>query len=314
MVKNFVLILLIALNSGLFAQRILVEASVDTTDYLIGDRINFSLRITTDKNVFPIRPFFLDSLKNIDILEEIDPVTVETDTNKFFEYKLTLTRFDSAEVTFPSVRVDYRVEGDTTLKSAFSNPLSFNVHRVSVSKEEDIKDIKPPVRIPLNWLELIIWIFVALILILCIIYFYKKYFTKRPLQKISEPVKMKIPPHVEALLNLDKIEAERLWQSGFVKEYHSRITGVIREYFEKRFGMPALEMTTTESLNMLLKYPDASVIIESTEKFLSNADLVKFAKYQPLADVNEAMMNQAREIVNTTIPESVGKQEPDNVN
>jgi exoribonuclease R len=35
---------------------------------------------------------------------------------------------------------------------------------------------------------------------------------------------------------------------------------------------------------------------------LNNADLVKFAKFNPIASVNEEMMIQAKEIVNHTIP------------
>ena len=40
-----------------------------------------------------------------------------------------------------------------------------------------------------------------------------------------------------------------------------------------------------------------------TFDFLTNADLVKFAKFQPLGSVNEEMMKQARNIVQTTILE-----------
>jgi hypothetical protein len=49
-------------------------------------------------------------------------------------------------------------------------------------------------------------------------------------------------------------------------------------------------------------------IIDSTNEFLNNADLVKFAKFKPENFVNEEMMKQAVEIVNRTIeniPEEV---------
>jgi hypothetical protein len=294
-------------------QNIFVEASVDTSDYLIGDRINYSLKITADKNVYPLRPFFRDSLKNIDIIQEPDPINYESESEKIFEYKYILTRFDSAAVTLPAIKIDYRIEEDTTLQSILSNPVSFTVHRVIVSQEEDIKDIKPPVRIPLNWWMIALWILIGLILIALLVYLYKKYFKKKPVEQIIQPKKIKIPLHIEALSKLDKLDSEQLWQKGFIKDYHSRITEIIREYFEKRFDLPALEMTTSESLRDLAKHPEADNVLNITEKFLNNADLVKFAKYQPLAIVNEEMMTQAKEIVNATIPKKQIANEVNNV-
>ena len=42
---------------------------------------------------------------------------------------------------------------------------------------------------------------------------------------------------------------------------------------------------------------------EKTREFLSNADMVKFAKFQPMPSVNETMLQQAYDIVNKTIQE-----------
>jgi hypothetical protein len=312
MVKKLFLILIL-FSLSVLPQNIFVEASVDTSDYLIGDRINYSLKIIADKNVYPIRPFFRDSLKHVDILQEFDPITSESEAEKIFEYKFILTRFDSADVMFPEIKVDYRIDGDTTLQSILSNTVSFSVHRIVVSQEEDIKDIKPPVRIPIDWWMIAMWILIGLILIAVLVYLYKKYFKKKPVEKIVQPKKIKIPAHLAALSKLDKLESEQLWQKGFVKDYHSGITAIIREYFEKRFGLPALEMTTSESLKDLAKHPESAGVLNITEKFLNNADLVKFAKYQPLAIVNEQMMTQAREIVNTTVPANYSAREESNV-
>lgn len=313
MVKDLVVFLLIILSIEILPQRIFVEASVDTSDYLIGDRINYSLKITADKNIYPLRPYFRDSLKNVDILQELDPFAAESETEKVFEYKYTLSRFDSADVTLPSIKVEYRVEGDTILQTVLSNPVSFSIHRVSISQEEDIKDIKPPVRIPLNWWMIVMWTLIGLILIAISFYLYKKYFKRKPLEQVVQPKRIKIPAHVEALSKLDKLNSQQLWQKGFVKDYHSRITEIIREYFEKRFSLPALEMTTSESLNDLAKHPEAINVLHVTGKFLNNADLVKFAKYQPLEQLNEEMMIQAIEIVNTTIQNQQSAEEVNNV-
>ena len=112
-----------------------------------------------------------------------------------------------------------------------------------------------------------------------------------------------IPPHIKALAALENLEKEQLWQKGLIKDYHSRITKIIRNYFEERFDLPAMELTTTETIYHLNNIKEKDLIIDTTYNFLSNADLVKFAKFQPLESVNEEMMRQAREIVDSTIPQ-----------
>lgn len=299
MVKKFLLLIIMLPVFSLFAQEIKVTASTDTTDYLIGDHIKYHLVIDADKNVYIINPFFRDSLKNIDVVNISGPVVTENGSAKIIKYETILTRFDSSQVTIPPIKIEYRVKGDTTLKSVLSNPVTFNVSTLKVSMQEDIKDIKPPVRL-FNYLWLII-IGIALLLLAIGYFVYRKYFKNKP-QEVIKTKEVKISTHQLALRKLDELEHKQLWQNGFVKEYHTKITDIIREYFEKQFGLPALELTTTESLDLLKKHPQGAKVLDITEQFLNNADLVKFAKFTPLELVNREMMTQAKEIVTKTIP------------
>jgi hypothetical protein len=313
MVKKFFLVLILQFFlTPIFAQEITVKASTDTTDYMIGDHIQYSLVIEMNKNVYTINPFFRDSLKNIDIISISDPIAEENETGKSIKYNCVLSRFDSAEVTIPPIKIEYRTKGDSALKFALSNPVTFSVHRMAVSIKEEIKDIKPPIRL-FNYL-FIIYIVIAL-LILAIGYFiYWRYFKNKPQEEIKIKVE-KIPLHKLTLQKLDKLEHEELWQKGFIKDYHSRITDIIREYFEKQFMLPALERTTTESLKLLSKHPQGVKVLDTTAQFLNNADLVKFAKYTPLEIVNQEMMTQAKDIVMKTAllekEEKVGEEAND---
>lgn len=298
MVKKFFLILIFLPLFSLYAQEIKVTASTDTTDYLIGDRIKYNLIINMSKNVFVINPFFRDSLRNVDVISLSDPIASENDSVKTIKYEAVLSRFDSSQVTIPAIKVEYRVKGDTTLKSVLSNPVTFNVHTLKVSVKEDIKDIKPPLRL-FNYIYLI-YIGIAILLLIIGYIIYRKYFKNKP-QPVIKAKEIKLLSHQLALRKLDELEREELWQKGFVKEYHSRITDIIREYFEKQFGLPALELTTTESLVLLGKHPLGRKVLDITSQFLNNADLVKFAKFVPLENVNREMMEQAREIVKKTM-------------
>jgi hypothetical protein len=300
MVKNIFLILVLTFSFNLFAQEMSVTASTDTTDYMIGDQIQYSLFIKMNKDVFIINPFFRDSLKNIDVLGISDPIVEENENEKSIKYICVLSRFDSAQVTIPPIKIEYRTKGDSTLKSVLSNSVSFNVHRMDVAMEEEIKDIKPPIR-PFDFF-FILYILIGLAIISILVYYfiYRKYF-KRKQEVIIQKKEEKLLSHQLALRKLAQLEKEELWQKGFVKEYHSNITEIIREYFEKQFGLPALERTTTESLKLLSKHPQGFKVLDITAQFFNNADLVKFAKFTPLEIVNHEMMTQAKEIVKKTI-------------
>lgn len=296
-----------------YAQEITATASTDTSDYLIGDYIKYSLIITMDNDVYIINPFFRDTLKNVDVISIDGPNVEESETQKMVKYLTILSLFDSAAVTIPPIRVEYRVQNDTTLKFVESNPVSFNVHRLSVSVEEEIKDIKPPVR--LFDYYFLIYVFIGLIVLSLLVYYFiwRKYFKgKKEIKVVTK--EEKIPAYQLALKQLEQLEKEQLWQNGHIKEYHSRITEIIREYFEKQFGLPALERTTTESLLLLRKHRQGFKISDITEQFLNNADLVKFAKYIPMETVNLEMMDQAKNIVKkTTDPDQSEKMEAENV-
>jgi len=297
--KLFLLLVLQFFLAPIFAQEITVTASTDTSDYMIGDQIQYSLIITMNKNVYIINPFFRDSLKNIDVIGINGPTPEETDNAKIVKYLCMLSRFDSAFVTIPPIKIEYRTKGDSTLKTILSNSVSFNVHRLDVNVQEEIKDIKPPVRL-FDYMFLV-YIFIGLLIISILIYYfiYRKYFKKKK-EQIAIKKEEKLLSHQLALKKLDELDKQQLWQKGFIKDYHSRITDIIREYFEKQFGLPALERTTTESLNLLSKHPQGRKVIDVTSEFLNNADLVKFAKFTPLESVNIEMMNQAKNIVKKT--------------
>ena len=298
MVKNIFVILVLIFSLNLFAQEISVTASTDTTDYLIGDQIHYTLLINMDNEVFIINPFFRDSLKNIDVIETPDPIVEKNENGKTVKYNYVLSRFDSAEVTIPPIKIEYRTKTDSVLKFVLSNSVTFTIHRMNVAMEDDIKDIKPPIRL-FDYLFLI-YIAAALLILVIGYFIYRKYLKNKPKPEIKPQVE-KIPFHQLTLRKLDQLEKEELWQKGFIKEYHSKITEIIRDYFEKQFKLPALERTTTESLKLLSKHPQGIKVLDITSQFLSNADLVKFAKFTPLENVNREMMTQAKEIVKKTI-------------
>lgn len=312
--SKIILIFLFLFGTQSFAQQVSALASVDSSNFLVGDYINYTLEVRTPKDFEITYPVIIDSLSHVEIIKEYEPEVIESEKLKTVRFHYIISYYDSSEINIPSIAVHYKNLNDTLTQVVLSNPVTFNVHTVEVSSDTDIEDVKSPITIPLDWKLVLMWILIALVVLGVAYFLYQRYKKKKSEEPVEKKI-IKIPAHIKALSELDNLEKEQLWQNGLIKDYHSTITGIIREYFEERFELPALELTTSESMSELRKVTEAEIIYDSTNRFLNNADLVKFAKFIPLDSVNEEMMTQAKEIVNQTIPveKEIVEQEEVNV-
>jgi len=304
-----IIILILSLTGFSLAQDISAEASTDTTAYQVGDYIHYTIQIKADNNFIITGPAVSDTLAGMELISQQNPQKDVNGNQQVITYSYIFSKYDSSNVTVPPVSIYYEAKGDTAESSLETNQVYFTVRPMKVNVKEDIKDVKEPLKIPLDWKWIIFWILIGIIVLAIAYYFYRRY-KKHKDEFIPEKVVIKIPPHVTALNSLRSLREKQLWQKGMIKEYHSEITEIIRKYFEERFRLPALEMTSGEAIEELQKRRGTEAIIQDTYNFLSNADLVKFAKYQPLASVNEEMMKQAENIVNktkTVVKESVSE-------
>ena len=131
-----------------------------------------------------------------------------------------------------------------------------------------------------------IWYYLVAGLLFLIWYALRKRKDNQPLFAI--PQKPKEPAHVIALRELDRIKEEKIWQQGKTKLYYSELTTVLRQYINDRFDIQAMEQTSIETI-AAFKYRRSLVdekSFENLQRILTNADLVKFAKYEPLPDEN----------------------------
>jgi len=296
-------VLLLFQLSG-YAQNISAKASTDKTSYLVGDYINYTIQVQHAKNIILIPPVIKDSLGSLTLIKQEAPVNEDQNGNELTTYRYLLSGYDSASVEIPPVPIQYKSGSDTAYQTINTNPLQILVSTVKVNTAAEIKDVKAPIKIPLDWRIIVLWVIGILLLLLAAYYFYRKYRQKKMLTPQVQKI-IKLAPHEAALNALRDLEEKKLWQHGLIKEYHSSITEIIRKYFEERFGLPALELTTTEALAVLAGKDEAGIILPVTRDFLNNADLVKFAKFVPLSSVNEEMLKQAYEIIKRTIPSEI---------
>ncbi len=300
MKKYFAILLLVPFF--LQAQNITILAKTDSTKYKIGDFIDFQIEITSPEKIVTEIPEFADSLSPLVFVKKGNVEKSIENSIKKETYHFYIAGYDSIDTylkPFPVIIYNQKHEKIAELKT---NQLRIIVNAVQVDLSKEIKDIKPPIALSLELLTIFIWILVIAILSLIAFFVWKKYFKKG---KVETEKIIILPPFQIAINKLNDLVSKKLWQDGKIKEFHSEITEIIREYFEAEFKFNSLEITSQETIRELEKRNLNSAQIEKITDFLNNADLVKFAKFQPLPYINETMTKQAFEMIDNLKPKKI---------
>ena len=309
------IVLIASINAN--GQDVKVVAAFDTSRIYIGDQIKFKIIIDQPTDLPLSIPAFKDSLiQNIEILSgpSID-TTAKQGGKIIIEHNYLITSFDSGRYEMPPVYAEMNNSGG--VKRFYSDYafLEVMIPDIAPPDSAQIFDIIAPYKAPVSAGEILPWLLIAALAAM-LVYFalmiYKKYKKK---EIVEEVVKLSEPAHVIAFRELEKLQNEKLWQQGEVKLYYTRLTEILRQYLENRFGVNSLELTTDETLTMLLhsgfkKDKD----FEQLKSILENADMVKFAKYNPMAFENEARFNESWRFVDNTkhVPDEAVGAENDN--
>lgn len=298
-----------------FCQNASFQAQLDRDQILIGEQVTMTLTVKSHAADTVYWPALMDTLRaEIEIIEQgkIDTSFTGSDlSQKVLSQNLTLTSFDSGYFVIKPLLAN--INGD----SLESNPLLLSVQTYEIDTAKGIADIKPIAEVPFAWKE---WFglywpwFAGGIVFLAILTWLMLRLSKEKPKVIQKRVEPTIPPHENALSRLSKLTDDELWQKGKTKQYYSELTDILREYIEFRFGIPALEQTSDEIIQSMRRYPDFSVDqIDSLKRLLFLADLVKFAKENPVGPENEGHFHRVESFVKETIPAVEPDKEEDNV-
>ena len=299
--KAITVVLLLATAVTGWGGNVTFRAKLDSATLLMGRTTALHLEITQDKSA---RGFFTNEQSDtlsamIEIAERPTADTVDLGNGRIqINRDLIIQSFDSGNWVIKPIA--YVVNGDT----AYCNQLAIKVKPVDVSKMQDVHDIKPVEEVPFgltDWLPDYWWLWLlGLLLIAGGLLAYFKYFRKgiNPLK----PLKKRLPPYEEAMANLQRLKAAQLWQQGQEKEYFTGLTDILRVYIDRRFGVNAVEMTSTQIIDTLKHNNETKAVNEQLEMILEVADFVKFANVRPLADDNEVAYQRAVNFVEATRP------------
>lgn len=300
-IAALVFIFATAVNSS--AQDTRVSSSLEKDSIWLGDQIKLILMAEYQSGIKIQFPQAKDSLGNgIEVLSRSAVDTSKLDGGRLqLKQTYVITCFDSGP--HPIEPFVFSRQSGGPVDSIKTNSLSLFVMFPGVDLQKGPTDIKKPFSAPITLKEIAPWLLGAILvgaIIFLIIYAISRRRKNQPL--FQAPPKPKVPAHIVALGELDKLKEEQLWQHDKVKEYYTRLTDILRKYIEDRFEVSAMEQTTVEILesfksrNSLLD-PKS---FDQLKGILEMADLVKFAKYFPLPDDNHLAMVNALFFVQQT--------------
>jgi hypothetical protein len=310
--KKLLIILIVSISAVLSAggQDIKVGASFDTSKIFIGDQVHYTITVERPSDLSVSIKTLRDTLcKNVEIVSgpSVDSLLMQDNKLKIIR-KYLITSFDSGFYQVPPVYAE--IKDASGIKRYYSDYSPLQVMRVKIAPPDTtakIFDIIKPYKAPVTLGEIIPWLIIALIaaaLAWGVILLFRRF---KKNKSVDEPVRSPDPAHIIAFRELEKLKEDQVWQKGELKHYYTRLTEILRQYLENRYGVCSLEMTTSETLEALVKTgfrKDESYTLLKT--ILNGSDLVKFAKYKPDPAENEEHFDNSWKFVeNTKVKEEI---------
>ncbi len=205
----------------------------------------------------------------------------------------TLVAFDEADLQLPPLKV-FLHSGEAVA----SNPLSLTVHALDapadVNEAEPIRDIQ---REPELWTDYWPWALGGVV-VLAFLWWIARRKSPEPVVVAPPPPAPAVQPHQLALQQLSILEQQQLWKKpDGIEPYYARLSLIVREYLENRFGIPALESTTREILPLLKNKGFPENLHGALREILQESDMTKFARNPPPEHYHEKALNLARQLI-----------------
>ncbi|RZK81000.1 MAG: hypothetical protein EOO92_06140 [Pedobacter sp.] len=296
-IKHLLLLCFLGIGLKSFAQDTKVFARLDKASILLGDQTVLRLSAEIPANGKLTFPQLADTISaKISIVETGKRDTLKNDAGNWtISQAYTITSFDAGVQVIPAFSFTGNGVNLTT------EPLPLQVQEVKVDTTKAIFDIKQPITVSytfMDWLaDNYLWVLLSLLLVIVMIglwFYYKK---RKKAAPVATPVIPAVPDHVVALDQLNNLRERKLWQQDQVKEYHSELADIVREFLEKRYRIRAMEQTSDEILSGLKHMELTAENRSRLKQILILADLVKFAKQKPLNTDNEQSMDNAIDFV-----------------
>lgn len=275
----------------------------------VGEKLNVTIDVTAPPGVDVTMPEPPDPLGPFAVRNVVAPPDVPEGEERRWTHVWTLDTFAVGETEIPEITIAFRdrrpgVEGGAGEdgSSVSAGPLPVTVASVLRGDETptDIHDIKGEAAVDVPVPPIVWWLAGGGALLLVAIVAIVILVLKRRAARPAPPVPV-VPAHIWAFDELDRLEAAGLVERGAFHAFYFRLSDIVRQYIERRFGLMAPERTTEE----FLRDAGRSAVLSADDReqlggFLGAADMVKFALHEPSSAESRDALAAARDFVERT--------------
>lgn len=284
----------------------------------IAEKLNLTIEVTAVEGVDVEMPQFGDKLDEFQIRDFRDSPDIPNGKGRQWRQEYVLDIFLSGDYHIPPITakfIDRRTDRDgrgvaTTqpiISEVSSPPLTIEVTSLLEGEFDptDFHDIKGVVELPVPPSRAWIWWMAGttstVLLAVVGIWLWKRR-TRSVLERI-------VPPHEWAREQFLRLRDENLIEQNQIRLFYYRLTGIVRQYIERRFAIMAAEQTTDEFLKAVKDHPSLGTKYRgSLTTFLRAGDMVKFARYQPEATEIDQAFEAAETFVEQTAETELNAQ------
>jgi len=291
----------------LFLGEARVSSRVDKMVITVGEIINYQMEVELPKGYDAAIPPPGAQLGEFLIRNYEIPAPEKTTDRVKQKFLFKITAYATGESSIPPVPVIV-LKDKNPAALILAEEIRIRVAPVTSAEDMEIKDIKPPLPAPFNYRPLLLFgmVIAGLVIIgLAVLLIVSR--LRRPSAEMPEPLP---EPEFLALKEFADLDALGLLEKGQIEPYYTRLNEIFRRYLGLRFGIYALEFTTTEIMAALKNQFLEHATFQAVQNFLEECDLVKFAQFIPESKAQREMTARAQKIIELTRPAPAEEPEP----
>jgi hypothetical protein len=213
--------------------------------------------------------------------------------------------FLTGEIPLAPLTLRYRLPGSSERHEMTTEASFLRVASVLKTPDEPAADIRGPWRLPRSWWGLLLGLAAALAALAAAWYLWKRRRARPAPAAPAEPEPIPAPeisPYERAMRDLLALLESRLLAEKRLKEFHVRLSEIVKTFLGGHLGFDVVDRTTGEVLADLARAGSEEQMRASVRGFLEACDLVKFAKHHPAPVEIEETVTLARALIDLGRP------------
>ena len=258
-------------SSILFSQSLSIVSELDTTQGFIGDIFQWTIKVEGQKDQVIRFPELEVTNDTISIRNQ----TLIHENGKLIGIEFEIVAWDTGDFITPDYALEILKIDGTRDYYISANPIHYSVGSVlNLSENAEYRPLKGPVSVkgifPLKTVLLSIALFAMLG---SMIWTWKQ---RQEIQYQKLDYTINESPEDRAKRRLRDLD-----MNGLSKDYYADLSHISREFIETKYYIRTMEMTTEEINQFRFLFPLKDEIFSEWAQFLSEADMVKYAREIP---------------------------------